>query len=90
MNYKSFVLLLFISSFQFIFSQDLDFNVLTIPDSLTKNANSVVRFYDTNIELESSKKMTIKVKKAITILNKLGNHNSKITVHYDKSNNLKN
>lgn len=89
MNLKRFLLLLFIYSFQFIFSQDLDLNILTIPDSLTKNANSVVRFYETNIELESSKKMTIKVKKAITILNKLGNHNSEITVHYDKSNHLK-
>ena len=58
MNYKSFVLLLFVFSFKFIFSQDFDFIVSAIPDSLIQDANAVVRFYDTNIELESSKKMT--------------------------------
>ncbi len=89
MNYKSFLVLLFISSFQYIFSQDFDFNFSAIPDSLIQDANAVVRFYDTNIELESSKKMTVKVKKAITILNKLGRKNSEIILYYDKSTAIK-
>ena len=71
------------------FSQNLDLSILTIPDSLTKNANSVVRFYDTDIELISQKKMIIKVKKAVTVLNKLGDHESKITIYYDKNTNIK-
>ncbi len=83
-----FIFILFFN-FQFVSSQDFNLSVLSIPDSLKQNANSVVRFYDTNIELESSKKMKTKVKKAITILNKLGNHNSEIVVHYDKSNQIK-
>lgn len=89
MHFKKLLLILFISSFQFIYSQDLDLSILSIPDSLTQNTNAVVRFYDTNIALESSRKMIVKVKKAVTILNKLGNHNSELTIHYDKSNHLK-
>ncbi len=82
------ILLLFLSV-QSIFSQDIDLSILTIPDSLKQNANAVVRLYNTNIELESSRKMKIKVKKAITVLNKLGDHNAEIVVHYDKSNQIK-
>jgi hypothetical protein len=84
-------LLLFILffNFQFLFSQDLGLSVLTIPDSLKQNANSVVRFYNTNIELVSHRKMIIKVKKAITILNKLGDDESEITVYYDNNRKIK-
>ena len=89
MNFKKIALLLFVCNLHFAFSQNLDINILTIPDSLTKNANSVVRFYDTNIALVSHKKMVIKVKKAVTVLNKLGDHESKITVYYDKNTNIK-
>ncbi len=81
-------LLLFLSM-QSVFSQDIDLSILTLPDSLKQNANAVVRFYDTNIELESQKKMTIKVEKAITILNKKGNHNAELVFQYDKENKIK-
>ncbi len=87
MKIQSLLLFILLFNFQFLFSQDL--NTLTIPDSLKQNANSVVRFYDTNIELVSQRKMIIKVKKAITILNKLGDNESKITVYYDKSRKIK-
>ena len=79
----------FIFSFQFIFSQDLSLSILTIPDSLTKNANSVIRFDDTNVEFVSQRKMIIKIKKAVTVLNELGDSESKITVHYDKNRKIK-
>jgi len=82
-------ILLLLLSMQSIFSQDIDLSILTLPDSLTQNANAIVRFYDTNIELESHKKLTVKVKKAITILNKKGNHNAKLVFHYDKTNRIK-
>ncbi|MEZ4840687.1 MAG: hypothetical protein R2821_04040 [Flavobacteriaceae bacterium] len=55
-------------------SQNLELSALTIPDSLSKNADAVVRFDDVQITLESSKKMNVKIKKA-TILNKQGIHN---------------
>ena len=83
------ILLFIVFTVHTTFSQNLDLNILSLPDSLTKNANSVVRFYDTHIELISHKKMIIKRKKAVTVLNKLGNHESKITVYYDKNTNIK-
>ncbi len=89
MKFQPILLFVLIFNFQFLFSQDFDLNISTIPDSLKQNANAVVRFYITNIELESSKKMKIKVKKAITVLNKLGNRNAEIVMHYDKSNQIK-
>ena len=89
MKFRFFFLFLLFLNFQFLFSQDLGLSVLTIPDSLKQNANSVVRLYNTNIVLESTKKMNIKIKKAVTILNKQGNHNAEIVVHYDKSNQIK-
>jgi len=89
MRTQPLLLIILFLNFQFLFSQDFGLSVLTIPDSLKQNANAVVRFYDTNIELVSHKKMIIKVKKAITVLNKLGNHNAEIVVHYDKSNQIK-
>jgi len=76
-------------NFQFLFSQDLGLSVLTIPDSLKQNANSVVKFYNTNIELVSQRKMVIKVKKAVTILNKIGDDESEITVYYDNNRKIK-
>ena len=89
MKFQPLLLFILFFNFQFLFSQDVDLTTLAIPDSLKQNANSVVRLYDTEIELESSKKMKIKVKKAITILNKLGDNNSQLTFNYDKSNQLK-
>ncbi len=89
MKIQPILLFIFIFNFQFLFSQDFGLSVLTIPDSLKQNANAVVRFYDTSIELESSRKMKIKSKKAITILNKLGDHFSELIVHYDKSNKIR-
>lgn len=89
MKFKKITLLLFVFSLHLTFSQNLDLSILTVPDSLTQNANSIVRFYDTNIELITYKKMIIKVKKAITVLNKLGDHESTITVYYDKNTNIR-
>jgi hypothetical protein len=83
------LLFILLINFQFLFSQDVGLSVFTIPDSLIQNANAVVRFDNTSIALESSKKMKVKVKKAITVLNKLGNDNSEIVVYYDKSNHIK-
>ena len=86
MKFKELFLFVFIFSVQFLFSQDVS---LSIPDSLTKNANSVTRFDETNIELVSQRKMIVKIKKAITVLNELGDDQSKITVHYDKNRKIK-
>jgi len=89
MKFKGLFLFVFIFSFNNIFSQDLSLSILTIPDSLTKNANSVIRFDETNVELVSHKKMIIRIKKVTTVLNKLGDHESKIRVFYDKNTRIK-
>lgn len=74
---------------QLLFAQNLELSIFKIPDSLTKNCNSVIRFDETNIELMSQRKMVIKIRKAITILNKLGDEESEIAVHYDKNHKIK-
>jgi len=89
MNIKKFLLFITLFYCQFISSQDIDFSVLSIPDSLTQNANSVVRFDKTNIDLASSKKMTITYKKAVTVLNKYGDDNSRLRISYDSSKKIK-
>tara|TARA_R110002073_G_scaffold40547_5_gene115103 strand:+ start:217447 stop:219357 length:1911 start_codon:yes stop_codon:yes gene_type:complete len=89
MKFKSITLLVLIFWCQFIFSQDLDLSILTIPAELTKTSNSVVRFDETTVELVSQKKMNYKIRKAITVLNKLGDHASSITIYHDKNRRIK-
>ena len=89
MKFKGLFLFVFIFSVQFIFSQDLDLDVISIPDSLIKNATSVVRFDETSIDLVSHKELTYKVKRAITILNERGIENAQLIIPYDKSNQIK-
>ena len=83
------IILLLYLCVQSVFSQNFDLSILTVPDSLKQGSNAVVRFYNTCIELESHKKMTIKIEKAITILNEKGNHNAELVFHYDKDNRIK-
>lgn len=89
MKLKIFALFLFTLSAQLINSQEVDYTILTIPDSLTQKANSIIRQDDTSIELKSSKKMITKISKVVTVLNKIGNHESNITIHYDKNTSIK-
>ncbi len=89
MKNKGLFLVICIVNIQLLFSQDFDFNVSAIPDSLTKNANSVIRFDETTIKLVSQRKMIVNIKKAITVLNKLGNDQSTLTIHYDKNTRVK-
>ena len=41
------------------YSQDYNFNVTEIPENLTVDANSVVRFENVSIEMQSQREMTI-------------------------------
>jgi len=67
-----------------IFSQNIDYSVLSIPDSLTENANAVVQLENTAIEILSSSKMVIQKNAVITVLNKLGDEDAYISLYYDK------
>jgi hypothetical protein len=81
-----FFFLFFIS---FVYSQDYDFNSLLIPENLKKDANSVILFENTSIEIHSQKLMTVTTKKAITILNKLGDNNKYVMENYDSNTKIK-
>ncbi|PHQ56433.1 MAG: DUF3857 domain-containing protein [Lutibacter sp.] len=72
------------------YSQDYNFNVSSIPENLKENANSVIRFENISIEMASQREMTIKIKKAITIYNKLADKFADVMLHYDKRRNIKN
>lgn len=89
MKIKILSLFLFTLSIQLLSSQELDYTILTIPDSLTQKANSIIRQENLFIELKSSKKMITKINKVVTVLNKIGNDESNIVIHYDKNTSIK-
>ena len=82
------LLLIFFVAFQTLKAQNQSFAAFSIPDSLTVNANAVVRIFDTEIDLESSRKMTVKIKKAVTILNKNGNDNAEFILYYSQTDHI--
>tara|TARA_R110001583_G_scaffold46395_1_gene145498 strand:+ start:655 stop:2565 length:1911 start_codon:yes stop_codon:yes gene_type:complete len=71
------------------YSQDYNYNISKIPENLKEDTNSVVRFENVSIEIHAQNKMTIHVKTAVTVLNKLGNRNSYIYVPFDKNQKIK-
>ncbi len=85
-NTSLFFIFLYLTSY----SQNSHFSVLTLPDSLVTDANSVVQFEDVSIEIKSQREMLVHVKKAITILNKLDEEYADITIHYNKRRKIKN
>lgn len=74
----------------FIYAQDFDFSSLSIPENLKEDANSVILFEDVSIEIKSQNLMLITYKKAVSVLNKLGDANKFVTVHYDKNRKIRN
>lgn len=74
--------LFFISS---VTSQDYNFNINTIPENLEENANAVIRFEKFSVEIKSQKLMRYSVKKAVTVLNKMGDGNKYVVVAFDKN-----
>ena len=76
-------LLLFHLCFFTGFSQNSDLSYLTIPDSLKTNANAVIRYENTNIEIVNQSKMNIEKEMVVTVINKLGNEDGYIYLPYD-------
>jgi hypothetical protein len=81
------VFLLFFVSLSF--SQISDFSSLLIPDDLKENANSVVRYHKTTIDVLDIDKMIISVDRTITVLNKLGSKDVDAFVGYDNNSKIK-
>ena len=81
-NAPTLIVLLFCFSIS-LFSQDKLYTALTIPKDLTTDANAVVRNCSITIDIEDFDKMTVRERKVVTVLNKLGNADAQIYEHYD-------
>ena len=60
------------------------YTVAAIPDSLKQNAHFVLRDFTTVAELKSSNSGTEKIRKVITVLDKTGEKDAYLLLHYDK------
>ena len=67
-----------------LFTKAQDYNVLLIPDSLTKNANAVKRFEELHVIIKDIGKAVVKHKYAITILNESGDEYATYANYYNK------
>ena len=65
-----------------------NYSILFIPDSLQKNANSVVRINERKLQIKNPGKATIKHKWAITIFNEAAKENAQYSNYYDKLHDL--
>lgn len=63
----------------------LKYNISEIPDSLKKNANSVVRIYETTFRVDGDYKSLNTVLYAVTILNSKALDDAEIRVFYDNN-----
>ncbi len=66
-----------------LFGQKANYNVAAIPDSLTENANAVVRFDEMQIDLKSTKDARVTVTFVVTVLNAAGDYFMKDRIPYD-------
>ncbi|MDY0780767.1 DUF3857 domain-containing protein [Tenacibaculum sp. IB213877] len=65
------------------FAQKTELAAYLIPDSLTTNANAVLRESLLEINIESFNKQTIKNRKIVTVLNKFGDDQIDLYQHYN-------
>lgn len=87
---KFFLTSFFCLFLQTSFSQMAVYTVVTIPDSLKQNANAVVRFEETNINIESQSAMNIRQKRIVTVFNSKGLLAVGAAQSYDKRTHIKN
>ena len=83
MNLKSILKILFLVITFVASSQDISRSSISIPTTLSENANAVIRSNDVQIDLKSSKDMSVTIKRVITILNKEGDDAVDAYVFYD-------
>lgn len=75
--------------FCFISSAQSTYQALSLDETLTKNANAIVRLDEMVIDIASINEMSIQRKKVITVLNKLGNSYAAAYVGYDDATKVK-
>ncbi|MGJ8744259.1 DUF3857 domain-containing protein [Polaribacter sp.] len=76
---------IFVSLFSIIstFGQKEDYSAFLIPPELTENANAIVRNNSIEITIEDVDKMVVNRREVVTVLNKLGNVDARISESYD-------
>lgn len=89
MKKNLFTLTLFIIFNLLTHAQNQNLNLLLIPDSLSIDANAIIRYDHTDIELLNSSKMIIKKKNGVTILNKYGDEDGHVYLNYDNHSKIK-
>jgi transglutaminase-like putative cysteine protease len=83
MNFKLYCLV-FLFSINLLSAQKSEFASLSIPDSLKQNANAVVRLDQIDILISSQRKMNIKQKRVVTVLNEKGQGAVDAVENYDR------
>lgn len=68
---------------QITFSQIKEYSYFSIPSELKENANAVIRNDKTEVIVNSISQLTIKHKRVVTVLNKLGDGKINVYQHYD-------
>lgn len=64
--------------------------ISSISDSLKTNANAVMRLDQMNINIGSQRNMSVKIQRAVSVLNSKGLNDINAFQHYDKSTQIKN
>lgn len=83
MRYILFLALFYFS--HFVNAQKVDFSVLSIPNNLKENANSVIRNQQIDIVIDSKRSITFKTRKIVTVFNSKGINNIDAREYYSKS-----
>ncbi len=86
MRFKIFIIFYLIFSFLLLANtsgQKNKFDYALVPDSLTKNADAIIRKFVTEVNRQNIDKMTHRVFKAITVLNEKGNYDARLNIPYD-------
>jgi hypothetical protein len=71
-------------------TQNLAYSTLLLPDSLTKNANAVLRNYQKIFTVENVGKASYKVHYVCTVLNKEADHQAVLSLSYSRNSQIKN
>lgn len=86
---RLFLLLVVFSSFPTFSQEDPLLISLLMPAELTQNANAVVRWDDSNIEIKAYNKMLYTNKRIVTILNSSGDSKHGAMMYYNANTNIK-
>ncbi|MCK4661606.1 MAG: DUF3857 domain-containing protein [Bacteroidales bacterium] len=82
--FKINILLFFVFiCFKNVLPAEIKYNIDSIPDKLTENANAVIRIHETVFTINSINNATLKVKHAVTILNEGGDCWARFIEYYD-------